>query len=711
MEHHLLNNNVSLLLGGDHMLGRALVPLWIGMLAFTGLFLAGLSGCCWDYDLDGFDVFSFLCPTGTDCDDENAQVNPEAPEVCDNAIDDDCDGLPDALDTDCPCVDSDGDGHGMFGNIHCDYPEPDCNDGNPYIYPGAPEICDAADNQCPGEPGAGQVDEGYAMACLPAGCFDMGDRSSAAPPNSVPRHEVCLSAFEMDFHEVTNAEYEECVDAGVCDEPVDPSSSTRSSYYGNPLYDEFPVIHVDRDMARQYCARLGNRLPTEAEWEYAARGGLAGYHYPSGTTISGDEANFLDSGDPWDNDTSEVGYYGANEYGLFDMAGNVWEWVEDRYDEGYYQDCYDGDFWYCTNPPREGSSTCFDPPGPSGGTLGVLRGGSWNDEPWRSLTVSYRLDMGADFEGESHGFRCARSRGCIDNDHDGYGDPASLDCLHPRWYEEDCDDANRDVYPGAPELCDGVDNQCPRDTGYGEVDETCGPMAAIPAGCFDMGDSNDGCYRFDQCPVHNVCVSAFEMDVHEVTNREYAQCVNAHVCLPPSRVDSLSRPTYYGNPAYDDFPVVFVTWQRAADYCAWLDKRLPAEAEWEYAARGGLAGKRYPWGDAISGSDANYAYSGDPWDNDTSPVEYHAPNGYGLYDIAGNVWEWVNDYYQSDYYTVSPTDDPPGPDSGDYGVLRGGSFSDWRTLELAVANRLHSTTTYSWFASGFRCARGGAYGP
>jgi formylglycine-generating enzyme required for sulfatase activity len=180
---------------------------------------------------------------------------------------------------------------------------------------------------------------------------------------------------------------------------------------------------------------------------------------------------------------------------------------------------------------------------------------------------------------------------------------------------------------------DGLDNDCDGNTD--ELDTGCGVMAEIPAGCFDMGDSSDGCLRSTECPVHNVCISAFEMDFHEVTNAEYAWCVNDGECTTPLYSFSYSRSSYYGNPAYDDFPVIFVDWYQAEDYCTWAGKRLPTEAEWEYAARGGLQGQRYPWGDAISGSDANYYDSGDPWDNDTSPVGYYDPqptshNGYGL---------------------------------------------------------------------------------
>ena len=307
---------------------------------------------------------------------------------------------------------------------------------------------------------------------------------------------------------------------------------------------------------------------------------------------------------------------------------------------------------------------------------------------------------------------------CIDNDGDGYGNPAAASCTYP---ELDCDDTNADVSPGAEEICDGLDNQCPGDHCFEEVDAHCSipipGMAWIPCGCFDMGD------RFeegdpDERPVHNVCISAFQMDVHEVTNAKYAECVDDGGCTPPYYTFSRTRETYYGNPAYDEFPVIWVNWNQATDYCTWAGKRLPTEAEWEYAARGGLAGRRYTWGDTIDCDDACHYRCHPPlsclcWyhchngicDNDTHPVGSYAPNGYWLYDMAGNVWEWVNDWYDSNYYSVSPPNDPPGPVSGNYRVVRDGGWYVESNF-VRVAERSFGFPDVGWKEyRGFRCAR------
>jgi len=264
---------------------------------------------------------------------------------------------------------------------------------------------------------------------------------------------------------------------------------------------------------------------------------------------------------------------------------------------------------------------------------------------------------------------------CTDLDGDGYGSPASTTCTYP---ELDCDDTDPLVH-----LC---------------------LTAPIPEGCFAMGDAfGEGLWA--ELPAHNVCISAFEMDVHEVTNAEYAECVADGGCTVPEYLDSFTRLDYYGDAAYDDFPVIYVDWNMATDYCTWAGKRLPTEAEWEYAARGGLAEKRYPWGDTDPQcTTANFYHDGSYCVGDTAEVGSYSANGYGLYDMAGNVFEWVSDWYQSDYYSGSPTNDPQGPASGTFRVLRGGSWYD-SAFSLRVTDRSFSNPALDYPTVGIRCAQ------
>lgn len=226
------------------------------------------------------------------------------------------------------------------------------------------------------------------------------------------------------------------------------------------------------------------------------------------------------------------------------------------------------------------------------------------------------------------------------------------------------------------------------------------PMVLIPAGEFQMG-SNDG--YDDEKPVHKVYLDAFYMDVYEVTNAQYKKFMDA---------TGHKTPACWNDPEYNapDQPVVSVSWDDAKAYCDWAGKRLPTEAEWEKAARGGLMGKTFPWGDNPTHDDANYLYTGgkDRWEYTTAPVGSFAPNGYGLYDMAGNVSEWGADLYGKDYYTVSPMRNPTGPGWGKsyLRVLRGGSYGDG-PFDLRVACRYCYThrmfPDHGHHSVGFRC--------
>jgi formylglycine-generating enzyme required for sulfatase activity len=253
------------------------------------------------------------------------------------------------------------------------------------------------------------------------------------------------------------------------------------------------------------------------------------------------------------------------------------------------------------------------------------------------------------------------------------------------------------------------------------------PMVLIPEGEFTMGkaefDFNDSSY-----PAHQVYLDAFYMDIYEVTNSAYKTCVDMGSCTPPNQNDfgyyslpvykacvdtgSCTPPyRYYGNSEFENYPVIWVTWNQAATFCEWRGAHLPTEAQWEKAARG-TDGRIYPWGDQFDGSQANFCdkncfdgYADKNYDDgysDTAPVGSYesGKSPYGIYNMAGNVSEWVADWYSDTYYDEMPFENPLGPNSGSYRVTRGGS---WRS----GVNVSSSRGSYGGLSDeiGFRCAR------
>ncbi len=270
-------------------------------------------------------------------------------------------------------------------------------------------------------------------------------------------------------------------------------------------------------------------------------------------------------------------------------------------------------------------------------------------------------------------------------------------------------------------------------------------MVYIEGGRFAMG-TNEG-FPFES-PAHEVTLEGFYLDRTEVTNKEFRAFVEATgyrtesekqgssgVFDPAARdwklVDGADwrHPTGPGPGSGSgpgsgiedklDHPVIHVSWDDAAAYAKWAGKRLPTEAEWEFAARGGLQEATYAWGEELTpqGSHLTNIWQG-PFpvrDNEhdgfggVAPVKKFPPNGYGLYDIAGNVWEWVADWYAPDYYRRSPEDNPRGPASGREKVQRGGSWlcSENYCQGYRVAARQKTARDSALNNLGFRCARDG----
>lgn len=293
-------------------------------------------------------------------------------------------------------------------------------------------------------------------------------------------------------------------------------------------------------------------------------------------------------------------------------------------------------------------------------------------------------------------------------------------------------------------------------------------MVWIPGGKFWMG-SNDG--PDDESPMHEVGITGFWMDRHEVTNAEFAKFVDATEyvtvservpdpkkyvgalagrLVPGSALFKACEADLRGDPLWwpyapgadwkhpegpgssikgkENYPVVHITWEDASAYAVWAEKRLPTEAEWEFAARGGLDRKRYCWGDQkldANGKHLANTYqgnfpahdSGDDGFAGLAPVESYSPNGYGLYDMAGNAWEWCSDWYDPEYYGMSPRNDPPGPDDGvelveGHGperIRRGGSFlcADNYCRRYLPASRDKNPPDSSANHTGFRCVKDG----
>ncbi len=222
-------------------------------------------------------------------------------------------------------------------------------------------------------------------------------------------------------------------------------------------------------------------------------------------------------------------------------------------------------------------------------------------------------------------------------------------------------------------------------------------MVVIPGGEFIMG--KDMKKEFDFSPAHKVKIDSFYIDKHEVTNKEYLKfCQETGHKLP----EFWNTDIFRSGEKFLDYPVVGINYFDALKYANWAGKRLPTEAEWEYAARGGLQGKDFPNGNEWT--KARVKQDGKGWKNLIDPVGSYEANGYGLYDMGGNVWEWVADRYSETYYQTRKYDNPKGPEKGVNRVIRGGSWHSGKMCKK-VFYRKGLISNWCDFAVGFRCAK------
>ncbi|MCP4700099.1 MAG: SUMF1/EgtB/PvdO family nonheme iron enzyme [Gammaproteobacteria bacterium] len=526
---------------------------------------------------------------------------------------------------------------------------------------------------------------GPQMVTIPAGSFKMGDIQGGGEDDEKPVHEVTLDAFSIGRHEVTVREFRRFADAAGYKTEAEKEGGCASvkdgvwDYYEgldwrNPGFkqaDGHPVVCVSWNDAAAYIRWLNEqtgeeyRLPTEAEWEYMARAGTETAYW-QGEEISHEHANygkdeccggFVQGKDRWEY-TAPPGSFAPNPFGVHDIAGNVWEWGRDWYAEDYY-----------AKSPKE------NPAGPETGSNRVIRGGGWNSSPRNVRSASrVRNDLGNRIS--LLGFRLART-----NPLPSY--TKSKPSPEPEFFSDLLKDGSK-----APE------------------------MAPIHGGTFKMGDIQGG-GRDEEKPVHELILGDFSIGRYEVTFEEYDKFCEAVGREKP-------KDSGWGR---GKRPVIHVSWEDAQAYAKWLTGqtgyvyRLPTEAEWEFAARAGTE-TAYWWGKEASHEYANYgkdeccgvlALGRDKWEN-AAPVGSFKENAFGLYDTVGNVWEWVQDWYDAEYYAKSPKENPAGPEAGSFRVFRGGGWYDSPRL-VRSAFRFRNAPDYRGAYLGFRLARIGPWPP
>ena len=438
-----------------------------------------------------------------------------------------------------------------------------------------------------------------------------------------PQLVVDLPAFAIDQFPVTNARYRACIAAGIC-HPVElPDRELPSDYGDNPIYANSPARSVSWYDAVAYCEWVGKRLPTETEWEKAARG-ADGRRYPWGDDWNAEYVTPL---------MSEIGLHseGASPYRVQDVLSEGGEWASTLFRP------------YPINQSDAAAAV---------GNWPTVRGFSTDRDP--SYWVTVRVGAHPDY-GQQVGFRCVR----------GPTPPPTLD-----------EALVRVEIPATPRPVASVDLTT-------MVYVPAGPFLMGYSEPYTNSRGMDE--HADAMPLHVVDLDAFYIDRYEVTYAEYARflnvmgghefaCYGFH-CAGVRRPDNsgpsslfyniiLEDGQYKVDPGFENIPMSDVTWYGAVAYCAWQGKRLPTEAEWEKTARG-TDGRLFPWGNEWDPRGATDI--GQPRPVGSQPINV---SPYGAYDTLGNQLEWVADWYAPDYYAYSPLQNPFGPIGGEGRVRR-----------------------------------------
>jgi formylglycine-generating enzyme required for sulfatase activity len=493
---------------------------------------------------------------------------------------------------------------------------------------------------------AGQVrvnsKDGLKYVWIPPGTFMMGcsPGDSQCGDDEKPAHQVTITkGFWIGQTPVTVGAYKRFADATGRRMSGAPDFNTGRT---NGWTDEnMPMVRVNWNNARDYCAWAGGQLPTEAQWEYAARGGSSEANYGPIDDIAWYNGNA-------EGTTHDVGQKRANAFGLYDTLGNVWEWVNDWYHGDYYQ-----------------SSPSQDPQGPEKGRERVLRGWAWygsssavrvsaraRQSPWVPL-VRY----------DDAGFRCAS---------EGDNLTTAVSIPTAQGAQAGSVSGGQSTEAATPPA---IVAPSPGAVRVNSVDHL--KYAWIPPGTFMMGCSpgDDECLD-DEKPAHQVTITkgfwigqtTVTFGAYTLFTRATGRSVPGPLVREPGTNETIGVMTDY-------MPMVAVSWVDAQNYCTWAGGRLPTEAEWEYAARGGSTQARYGNLDDIAWYLGNNRLPHQPPFR-LQEVGQKRPNSFGLYDMLGNVWEWVKDAYDKHYYESSPSQDPQGPKGGHEGyVVRGGGWT------------------------------------